>query len=250
MQALEKLEDSPVLWVNVSPTLKRFDQPVLQRLSQATPILYWEYTQYQDEASSIQGAVNLLHEYLTTLDQTVHLVGHGMAGVVALTYARQFPDRVRSLSLLAVGPQPGMTWHTHYYAQRQLLPCTQKQLLAQTAYALFGKSLPYSPMSIVRALEKDLERSPSPHSLFQIGVLPEGGVTMPLMVCGGQVDFVVTPPLMRRWTNFLKAGDRFWQCPGGNHFFHHSSPDLVAGYLLSFWRQAQQKALHCQVLAN
>jgi pimeloyl-ACP methyl ester carboxylesterase len=242
--------DSPVIWVNVSPTLKRFDQPILRRLSRGTPILYWEYSQSRDEASSIQVAVGLLEQYICSLGQPVHLVGHGMGGVVALSYGRQFPDRVRSLSLLAVGPQPGMTWHTHYYAQRQLLPCTQTQILAQMACSLLGKTLPDWPMATVRALERDLELSPAPHSLYQISVLPEGGVEMPLLVCSGQADFVITPPLMQRWIEFFKTGDVFWQCPDGDHFFHQSSPELVANRLLQFWEQVEPQVLRHQVLVN
>jgi pimeloyl-ACP methyl ester carboxylesterase len=247
-QALCQPADS-ILWLNVSPSFRRFDQPILRRLSQDVPISYWEYFQEKDEASSIQNAVMRLHDYLESIDQPVHLVGHGMSGVIALTYARQFPARVRSLSLLAVAAQPGVTWQTHYYVQRQLLPCSQEQLLAQIAYALFGRTLPHTPIAMVQALMRDLERSPSPHSLYQINVLPEGGVNMPLMIGSSQTDFVLTPPLMERWTHFFKPGDTFWQCPEGHHFFHYSQTELVAGQLLKFWRQVQQRELCPPLLA-
>jgi pimeloyl-ACP methyl ester carboxylesterase len=239
----------PVLWLNVSQSLRRFDQPLLQRLSQDVSIACWEYRQAADEASSIQNAVALLHEYLADCEQPVHLVGHGLSGVIALTYARQFPTQVRSLSLLAVAAQPGVTWQMHYYVQRQLMPCSQVQLLAQIAHALFGCELPHTPKTIVQALMQDLARSPSPHSLYQIHVLPEGGVSMPLMIASSQTDFVVTPPLMRRWIDFFKPGDTFWQCPEGHHFFHYGEAELVACQLLKFWQQVQQQQARIPMLA-
>jgi pimeloyl-ACP methyl ester carboxylesterase len=238
---LHQTVGASILWLNVSPSFKRFDQLVLPQVARDAPIAYWEYIQEEDEASSIQSAVDLLHEYMRSIGHPVHLVGHGLSGVVALTYARQFPDQVRSLSLLAVAAQPGITWHSHYYVQRQLLPCSQVQLLAQIAHALFGRNLPHAPMTIVRMLAKDLAVSPSPHSLYKINVLPEGGVKMPLMVCSSQTDFVITPPLVKRWIDFFKPGDTFWSCPDGDHFFHHRQPVLVANQLLKFWQQVRSR---------
>jgi pimeloyl-ACP methyl ester carboxylesterase len=238
-----------VLWLNVSPSFKRFDKLILQRLCRDVPISYWEYIQTADEASSIQNAVNLLEEYISGRGQPVHLVGHGLSGVVALTYARQFPDRVLSLCLLAVAAQPGITWQSQYYIKRQLLPCSQMQLLAQMAQLLFGGTLPYAPMAIVQALARDLMASPSPHSLCQVSALPEGGVTMPLMVCSSPMDPVASPPRVGRWIEFFKPGDTFWRCPEGDHFFHHRQPELVANQLLKFWGQIQQRQARRQSLA-
>jgi pimeloyl-ACP methyl ester carboxylesterase len=238
-----------MLWLNVSRSFKRFDQPILQRLGRDLPISYWEYLQEEDEASSIPTAVDLLDKYVSSMASPVHLVGHGLSGVVALSYARQFPDRVRSLCLLAVAAQPAITWQSQYYAKRQQLPCSQVQLLAQVAQTLFGQTLPYAPTAIVQALCKDLAASPSPHSLYQVSALPEGGVTMPLMVCSSKTDAVVTPPLARRWIEFFKPGDTWWQCPDGEHFFHHRQPELVASQLLKFWHQTQQRQVRCQSLA-
>jgi pimeloyl-ACP methyl ester carboxylesterase len=108
---------------------------------------------------------------LQDAEQPYHLVGHGMSGIVALLFARQYPEKVRSLTLLAIAAQPAINWHSHYYIQRQLMPCTQVQLLAQIAQSLFGTPLPESVMPLVSALAKDLELAPSPHSLYQVATL-------------------------------------------------------------------------------
>jgi pimeloyl-ACP methyl ester carboxylesterase len=232
---------SPVLWINVSPSLKRFDGKILRQLSHSQPVSYWQYVQEHDEASSMAEAIRLLHEYMQSIEQPQHLVGHGISGIIALLYARQYPEKVRSLTLLAVAAQPAINWHSHYYIQRQLIPCTQAQLLVQIAQSLFGNPLPYAPLPIINALAKDLAFSPSPHSLYQVTTLPEGGIEVPLMVCNAADDFVVTPPLARCWTEYFKPGDTLWQCPEGRHFFHYHHPELVSQHLHKFWWQVQQR---------
>lgn len=230
------LQKKSIVWLSVSPSLKPFDKPLLQYLSQSTEIVRWEYSQTLDEASSIGAAVNLLQAYLQTCDRPVHLIGHGLSGVVGLLAARQFPERVRSLSLLSVSAHPAMTWQAHYYVQRQLLPCSQRQILAQTVRGLFGKRLPASVDRLVTALERDLTESPSLHSLFRIGTLPQGGVEMPLLVCGSQTDSIVHLPALESWSAWFKPHDRLWVCEAGGHFFHYFYASQVGQELLSFWQ--------------
>ncbi len=43
--------------------------------------------------------VGALGEVIDSLDQAVHLVGHSYGGLLAITYARMFPERLRSLSV-------------------------------------------------------------------------------------------------------------------------------------------------------
>ncbi len=224
------------VWLSVSPSLKCFDRPLLRLLSQQVEITRWEYQHGLDEASAGQTAVNLLHIYLKKLDHPVHLLGHGMAGVVGLLYARQYPEWVRSLTLLAVAPQPANTWHAHYYVQRHLLPCDRQQVLAQTVRSLFGASLPYPAKDLVAALNHDLTYAPHPHSLFDLTTLPQGGIQPPLLVCGSQADPIVTPPILHDWWSYLKPQDDLWQCPEGRHFFHYDQPDWVAAMITEFWQ--------------
>ncbi|HEY9907663.1 MAG TPA: alpha/beta hydrolase [Thermosynechococcaceae cyanobacterium] len=223
-----------ILWLSCSPSLKRFDQPLLRILSQHFTVARWDYSQTLDEASSLNTAIVLLHDYLKHRKQPIHLVGHGIGGVVGLLYARQHPERVRSLTLLAVAAQPAATWHAHYYVQRQLLPCSRPQLLAQTARSLFGCPLPYSAKDLAIALSKDLETSPTPHSLLGLGSLPKGGVAVPLLVCGSLTDPVVDSLALQDWQAFLKPIDQLWQCDQGHHFFHYSCADRVGAAVMDF----------------
>lgn len=224
------------LWICTSPSLSYLDQPLLKELAQSITIANWEYQQSQDEPCLLQVAVTLLHDYLKTRSSPIHLLGHGMGGVVALTYASQFPERVRSLTLLSVANQPAITWHAHYYVQRQLFPCSRKRLLVHTAYSLFGYQMPRPEDRLLNALNRDLETSLCLHSLLGIAQLPQGGVSMPLLVCGSTTDAIVAPPAIQAWSHWLKPEDALWQCPDGRHFFHYFYPQLVAERILEFWR--------------
>lgn len=239
-----------VLWLNASPILKRFDKPLLQYLSEYTRVAQWEYHQTKDEASSIDKAVTLLDEFLESYPDSVHLAGHGMSGAIALTFARRFPKKVRSLTLLAVAAQPANTWHAHYYFQRQLFSISREQVLANSVRSLFGTQPPHTTKKLIAALDKDLEQSPSQHSLFKLVHLPKGGVSMPMMICGSQNDPVVDPNALNDWLNWFKPEDNIWEYPKGYHFFHYFYPQQVGEQIVSFWQRHHLRSLEVSALTS
>jgi pimeloyl-ACP methyl ester carboxylesterase len=108
------------VWLSSSPALARFDQPLLKYLSKYMKIAQWDYHQDKDYGSSFDEAVDLLNEFLTPCTNSIHLIGHSSGSVIALDFARRYPEKVRSLTLLSVSSQPAHTWRTHYYVQRDL----------------------------------------------------------------------------------------------------------------------------------
>jgi pimeloyl-ACP methyl ester carboxylesterase len=231
-----------VVWLNTSSALKRFDQPLLQYLSRYRNIAQWEYQQTRDEGSSVDEAVLLLGDFLDFCPDPVHLAGHGISGAIALSYARRYPQKVRSLTLLAVASQPANTWHAHYYLQRQMFSISREQVLANTVRSLFGKQPAHTTKRLITVLDKDLEQSPSPHSLFKLMYLPKGGVSMPMMVCGSKTDSVVNPPALHDWRNWFKPEDRLWEFPQGYHFFHYFHPQQVGEQILKFWEDHNRRS--------
>jgi pimeloyl-ACP methyl ester carboxylesterase len=235
-----------VVWLNASPSLRWVDQPLLRYLARCRPISRWEYTQSLDEASSLDTAVDLLHEYVMsqsvgTEDTTkFDLCGHGISGVVGLLYARRFPQYVRSLALLSVAAQPAATWHTHYYVQRQLLPYSRDRLLAQTIGSLFGSTSTHLVGAFVKALERDLEESPNEHSLFRLTNLIKGGISAPLLIGGSYTDPVASPETLCEWQSYLKTSDAMWIYPKGRHFFHYFHPQAVGDRIQAFWQASAQ----------
>jgi pimeloyl-ACP methyl ester carboxylesterase len=232
-----------VLWINTNPSFQRFDRFLIRYLSHHVAIAVWEYLQNPDEPSSLDVASVLLHDYLKSCQQPLHLIGHGTGGLLGLLYTRQHPERVKSLTLLSVGVKPAIDWQAHYYSMRQLLPCDRAIVLAKMVQNMFGFQEKYSTQALVQLLEKDLDASPSPHSLYQQVAIPSGGVSVPLMVCGSKDDLIVDPNALRGWKVWMKEGDRIWECPNGHHFFHFYQPQLVGKQILKFWQSLSDPIL-------
>jgi pimeloyl-ACP methyl ester carboxylesterase len=229
------------LWLNVSPALQGFDRPLLKQLSQHTAIALWEYQLTADEPIALETALLLLNEFLEVQPQPVHLIGHATSGLLGLLYARLYPDHVRSLTLLSVGVYPGVDWQAHFYAQLKRLPCSRKTLLKQMVYNLFGyQSRPITD-NLIRMLDRDLQTSLSPHTLYQQMSFIPGGVPVPLLVCGSQDDVIIDAHLLQGWQPWLKSaepsvmGDQLWQCDEGRYFFHYFYPTDVSQQITRFW---------------
>ena len=232
---------SKILWVSASPSLKYFHRRLLKHLSKVVEIEVWEYHQTLDEGSSIDGAIDLLHEYLVGLEAPVHLIGHGIGGAIALGYARIYPERVASLTLLSVGVQPAIDWHSYYYTQLRSSSQLRERVLKSIAANLFPDFYPSYVCDLIARFSRDLIESPSNHSLFRLDIQAEGGVEMPLMLCNSQDDPVITPPDVAGWTNYLKSTDVSWHSPTGGHFFHHFHHQLVSHQIQNFWQRLDSK---------
>lgn len=229
------------LWLTASPTLQCFDKPLLHQLSQNLRMGQWTYYQSQDEPCSLDTAVGLVHDYLQNCDRKIHLIGHSTGGLLGLLYAAQYPEKVKSLTLLGVGIHPGVNWHAHYYALRQLLPCPRQQVLTQMAHTLLGHQSQRTTQALATLLEQDLDTSLSPHSLYKRVSLPPTAVTVPLLVCGSQNDAIVDSQQILAWKSHLKKSDRIWLASQGHHFFHYFYPQEVGRVILQFWKGSLTK---------
>lgn len=224
------------LWLNVNPPFQGFDRPLLKHLAQQAVIAQWEHTQTLDEPLSLDTALVLLHDYLKHRDRPIHLLGHSTGGLLGLLYARQYPERVRSLTLLSVGVNPAVDWQAHYYAQRRLLPCSQYRLLRQMVYGLLGSPPKDRIESLIALLEQDLYQSLSPHTLARTTSLLPISVEVPLLVCGSVDDVVIDPNQLRSWqSHFQHSASRLWVCSGGRYFFHYFYPQQVGDQITQFW---------------
>ncbi|MEM9482817.1 MAG: alpha/beta hydrolase [Cyanobacteria bacterium P01_F01_bin.116] len=230
------------LWLTVSPNLKRFDQRLLCLLSRRVSIMRWEYLQTEDESCCLEVSMGLLYEYLQDhfahTQKSVHLIGHGLSGVVGWLYSQRYPEHVRSLTLLSVGANPAINWHAHYYALRQLLPCSRDIVLAQMVRMLFGPRSYDITRLLMQMLARDLDTGLALHSLAGHQEIRAVQIQPPLLVCRGDHDAVVDSA--ERWQPWLKSSDRVWSCPGGNHFFHFDQPRQVEPIILKHWQQVDQ----------
>jgi pimeloyl-ACP methyl ester carboxylesterase len=233
--SVTETQEIDVLWLSVNPSFRRLEQRLLVYLSNDRGVARWGYEQIPDEPSSLDIALTLLHDCVKCCDRPLHLIGHSTGGLVGLLYARQYPKRVKSLTLLGVGVNPAIDWKAHYYAQLKLLPCSRTRILTQMAVSLFGQQCPHYLISLIETLESDLMTSLSLHSLLRQASLLPGGVPVPLMVAGGQADIVVDPMQLQGWQSWMKPGDRIWLCPNGRQFFHATHAQTTAQAILNFW---------------
>jgi surfactin synthase thioesterase subunit len=81
-----------------------------------------------------------------------------------------------------------------------------------------------------------------------MNILAEGGVEMPLMICGGQNDPVISSSALYGWTNYFKSSDRIWQTAEGGHFFHHFYSELASYQIQHFWQQLEPKLVFSQLV--
>ncbi len=232
------------LCLSVSPHLQVFDRPLLQSLAKHITIAQWEYQQMPDEPCSFDIALALLHDYLKQRDCPIHLIGHGISGLLALLCAQRHPAHVRSLTLLSVGAYPAADWQAYYYAQRQLFPFKRQTLLTHMVDMLFGDSPQSMVRALVKILENDLDHSLSPHSLIKCMDLGPIRVSVPLLVCGSVDDVVVDPHQLCSWQQYfgkdVEIVSQLWLCPGGRYFFHYFYPQQVEEVILNFWRSLLQ----------
>ena len=99
MDKFSLLDAVDILWINVSPALKVFNQHFLQELSKSYKVATWDYTQSLDEGASLDNTIQLLHEYLSQSDRPLHLMGHGTGGLLALLYAYNYPKKISNIWL-------------------------------------------------------------------------------------------------------------------------------------------------------
>ncbi|NJL83668.1 MAG: alpha/beta hydrolase [Chloroflexaceae bacterium] len=212
------------LWISPNPFVKCFDTPLIRYLARHIKLAHWEYQQTSDEPSSLELALTLLHDYLKSKAQPLHLLGHSTGGLLGLLYARQYPERIKSLTLLGVGVYPAIDWHVHYYALLGLLPCDRQIILAQIVRMLFGSQPVYPTQGLIEILEQDLSLSLSPHSLYQHHSIAPSSVPVPLLVCGSEDDIIIDRNALRGWRPWLKPEDCLWESPKGRHYFHYFYP--------------------------
>jgi len=230
------------VWINANPSFKCFDSRIVRYLSQQVPIAYWEYSQALDEASSIEIALTLLHDYLKSKSEPVDLVGHETGGLLGLLYARKYPHRVKSLTLLGVNSTPSIDWQAHYYQMRKLLPCSPEMILGRMVQMMFGYQSPKNVIEIAKMLKKDLYTAPTTHSLYQLDRVKPGGVSVPLMVCGSDNDGIVDRSGLEGWSEYLKDDDVLWINPEGYHFFHYFFPEYTGRKIIKFWQNVELRS--------
>lgn len=240
-----------IVWLNTNPYLRRFNLPTIKYLSGHTNIVHWEYQQTEDEGSSLETSLELLHDYLNLWQKPVHLVGHSTCGLLGLYYAHQYPEQVKSLTILGVGANPAIDWLNYYYSWRNNWHCSPEIVLAHLAKYLFGVHSHYYRKALVNILEKAIAFSLSQHSLYKrYSYLEVPKIESPMMIIGSLEDKVVAWSEIQKWSQILKQEDQLWQCPRGEHFFHYFFPQLIAEQIWQFCSLREKRATQLIKIAD
>ncbi len=222
--------------ISTSPSSDRLDVALARYLGKNRGVCQWLYNQPDpDRAVSTQAVLFNLENYLAPFD-AVHLIGHSINGMLAFLYSQKFPDRVKSLTLLAVGKNMAMNWVSQYYFNLHFLPICRECLLKQMAINLFGKHPAGELNFYINLLGQDLNRGFSPHSPLNLTCQRNEQIPVPLLVCGSEDDFICDPDSLYSWQMFLKSTDRLCLFSSGRHFFHHFQVEAVGRTIESFWQ--------------
>ena len=234
---------SPAVWINANPSFKHFEGRIIRYVSRQRAIAYWQYSQELDEASSMDTALVLLHDYLKGRTEPVNLIGHGIGGLLGLLYARKYPHRVKSLTLLGVNSHPVIDWQAYYYQMRKLLPCSQEMLLARMVRMMFGYQSRENVIELIKILKKDLVTAPTNHSLYRLDRVASGGVPMPMAIFGSENDGIIDRPALDGWRDYLKEDDLLWTDVSGHHFFHYFFAERTGEKIIEFWQRVEARSL-------
>jgi predicted alpha/beta hydrolase family esterase len=244
----ERLHQQQFLWIGTNPSLHCFHGRLQSLLNQEFPLKQWEYSQTPDEPGSLDVALELLHDYVMTSSAPCHLIGHGQGGVLALSYAHRYPERVASVVLLSVAAQPVITWQSYYYEHLAYLNCDRHQVLKIVASRISQIPCPRYICHLADRLDRDLLEAPSSHSLLRHDTpLKQGVLGVPLLVYGASDDPVMAGSIFTDWSHGLKLGDRLHLAPQGGHFFHYQYAESVGQKIGDFWRQLPEYPLPCLI---
>ena len=108
------MSPSPILWIDLQPTLHCFNQRLTKRLSKNRLVKRWSFQHDLDEACSIETIHSMMLETIIEGREKYHLVGHGISGGIAHLFACKYPKLVHSATLISADTTITNQWTSHY----------------------------------------------------------------------------------------------------------------------------------------
>ena len=229
------MSPSPILWIDLQPTLHCFNQRLAKRLSKNRLVKRWSFQHDLDEACSIETIHSMMLETINEGKERYHLVGHGISGGIAHLFSCKYPKLVRSATLLSADTAITNQWTSHYLEMRSQLPCSRERILFHLSSQLFGSDLSRKFPIFASLLAKCLDEEyilGSIASQIKRGRFKASDV--PTLVINGNDDFVIDRTTHARWSEQLKPGDHYRALDNARHFFHHQEANQTATVIESF----------------
>ena len=188
-----------------------------------------------------------LAQLLDTLQAPrVHLLGHSIGGMVAQTFAHQYPERVASLILSATSAGFGSTdpqWQEDFLRQRTE-PLARYPSFAHAApdmlAGFMGPNISESMRQLALISASQIEKD---HYISYMRLLVTfnrkddlSGITAPVLLLAGELDNQAPPKGMKRMADSLPNG-QFQELPGVKHMANLEDPALFNAVIDAFLAQ-------------
>lgn len=228
-------------------------RPQLDSFSGQYRTIAWDMPGYGDSAPLDEMSFPALAEAVSALldrlsIERAHLVGHSLGGMIAQRFANSYPERLRSLTLVAAtaafgrqpGGEPDETWRESFVEQR-LGPLDR------------GASMVELAPKLIQGLVGD---EPDPKGLEQailsMAAVPEAGyraaiqclsgfdqedelagIEVPTLILAGEKDPIAPPRVMQRMADMIPHA-RFEMLPGSGHLLNLERPEAFNRTLFDF----------------
>ncbi|WP_353570222.1 alpha/beta hydrolase [Candidatus Albibeggiatoa sp. nov. BB20] len=243
----------------------RWWQPLLQHL----PERYRAYTPElrgcgdttrPDGGYTIEQMAADIYEFTQALDlPAVHLVGHSLGGAVAMQFALNYPQKVRTLTLVSSAPAEGMAHLKPSFPQLRLTESSDFHHVMQTLnlnrmslYKALTRMMPNiktNQESFVTLLDDAARMSPEAivgfyEALTTWSVQDElGKLNLPVLVLWGSQDTIVEKAALERMVEALpQAQFVIWDNVG--HAPQLEQPEAFQQLLLEFIENHQVKRIY------
>jgi pimeloyl-ACP methyl ester carboxylesterase len=181
--------------------------------------------------------------------ESAHIVGHSMGGVIGQEFALQYPEKVRSLSLLctfprgrdAARPTPWVLWMTlrTWIGTRAMRRRAFLEMLVPPS-DLRTANLDSLAEQVAKVIGRDLAHQP-PIMLRQVRALSKHDASsglsrlrdIPTLVMSAELD-PIAPPRYGRRLGDLIPGSQYLEIRGASHAVTICSPHLVNEPLAKF----------------
>ncbi|GHO44875.1 alpha/beta fold hydrolase [Ktedonospora formicarum] len=255
-------QGEPLVMVPILEHLEFVYARQVRALSQHRRVLMYRRRETRSAHSiSLMGRVEELHLLLDALQlEQADLLAHGDAAMVLLEFAARYPQRCRSLTIIAQGadyqiaPHP-FIWLLHELYTRlpveYMLPASflrRTVINYITAHAEDNHTQPALPRHLIEEQFAKIERWPF---VYKYSVLPVihyfdmrrriDALKMPALIIN-RSDDALSPEHKTRWmAQQLTACDAYHVVPGRERFFMYSQAEIVTPLIETFLRSERPR---------
>jgi pimeloyl-ACP methyl ester carboxylesterase len=180
--------------------------------------------------------------------ERAHVVGHSSSAVIALQLALDFPDAVRSLTLMETARPVPPTDDQAAFAREHVAPAVARYRAGDKAGAVdtfatgvfgpgYGDKLDRGIPGVVEQAVADADAFFAQElpalQAWDFGETEASRVTQPVLGVVGQRTAVTFPPRMALLCSWLPNVERF-ELPGASHLLHLENAPAMAEALASF----------------